>query len=139
VGGREAAISWRCTHPPTTAVLAICVYLPREVFFCFFGFAGAVGFFAAPSGFGLLGDTCSSFGFGDSCRCRSTWPQERRQRLERSSRSAFCGARSEPNGVNDGTHGVHLLSSDAEPGARPEKPVPRLSKRMRREKEAKRP
>jgi hypothetical protein len=38
--------------------------LPREVFFCFFGFAGAVGVFAAPSGFGLLGDTCSSFGFG---------------------------------------------------------------------------
>jgi len=32
--------------------------------------------------------TCSSFGFGDSCRCRSTWPRERRQRLERSSRSA---------------------------------------------------
>jgi hypothetical protein len=66
----------------------VCVYLPREVFFCFFGFAGAVGVFAAPSGFGLFGDTCSSFGFGDSCRCRSTWPQERRQRLERSSRSA---------------------------------------------------
>jgi hypothetical protein len=42
----------------------VCVYLPREVFFCFFGFAGAVGVFAAPSGFGLLGDTCSSFGFG---------------------------------------------------------------------------
>ena len=48
----------------------VCVYLPREVFFCFFGevffcpfgFAGAVGVFAAPSGFGLLGDTCSSFG-----------------------------------------------------------------------------
>jgi hypothetical protein len=38
--------------------------LPREVFFCFFGFAGAVGVFATPSGFGLLGDTFSSFGFG---------------------------------------------------------------------------
>jgi hypothetical protein len=45
----------------TTAVLATCVYLPREVFFCFFGFAGAVGFFAAPGAFGLLGDTCPSF------------------------------------------------------------------------------
>jgi hypothetical protein len=52
----------------------VCFYLPRDVFFCFFGFAGAVGFFAAPGGFGLLGDTCSSFGFGDSCRCCSTWP-----------------------------------------------------------------
>jgi hypothetical protein len=55
---------------PTTAVLATCVYLPREVFFCFFGFAGAVGFFAAPGGFGLLGDTCPSFGFRESCRSR---------------------------------------------------------------------
>lgn len=52
---------------------------------------------------------------------------------------AFCGARSEPNGVHGRHDGVHLLSSDAEPGARPEKPVPRLSKKMRREKEAKRP
>jgi hypothetical protein len=63
--------------PPTTAVLAGCVYLPREVFFCLFGFvfccpfgfAGAVGGFAAPSGFGLLGDTLLLLWLRDSRRC----------------------------------------------------------------------
>ncbi|MGH2847316.1 MAG: hypothetical protein ACRDL0_15065 [Thermoleophilaceae bacterium] len=84
---RGHLLAMRAPRPRPLCSL-VCVYLPREVFFCFFGFAGAVGVFAAPSGFGLLGDTCSSFGFGDSCRCRPTWPQERRQRLERSSRSA---------------------------------------------------
>jgi hypothetical protein len=60
--GRLQTADPRATHAlPTTAVLAICVYLPRDVFFCFFGFAGAVGFFAAPDGFGLFGDTFSSF------------------------------------------------------------------------------
>jgi len=39
-------------------------HLPREVFFCFFGFAGALGVFVATSGFGLFGDTCFSFAFG---------------------------------------------------------------------------
>jgi hypothetical protein len=58
-----AEIAKQNSSTPTTAVLAFASYLPREVFFCFFGFAGAVGFFAPPTGFGLLGDTCSSFGF----------------------------------------------------------------------------
>lgn len=67
----------------------VCVYLPREVFFCFFGFAGAVGVFAAPSGFGLLGDTCSSFGFGDSLSMPSyVAAGAPSTALERSSRSA---------------------------------------------------
>jgi hypothetical protein len=44
---------------PRALCSLVCGYLPREVFFCFFGFDGAVGVFAAPSGFGLLGDTCS--------------------------------------------------------------------------------
>jgi hypothetical protein len=39
--------------------------LPREVFFCFFGFDGAAGLFVAAAVFGLLGDTCSSSGGAD--------------------------------------------------------------------------
>jgi hypothetical protein len=40
------------------------LHLPREVFFCFFGLAGPLGGFVAPSGFGLFGDICFSLPFG---------------------------------------------------------------------------
>ena len=77
--------------PPTTAVLAICVYLPRDVFFCFFGFAGAVGFFAAPGGFGLLGDTAPPLASGTPVDAVLCGRRSGCQRLELSSTARrFC-------------------------------------------------
>src|SRR6266545_1719909 len=73
--------------PPTTAVLAGLRLLAARGLLLFLRLCWCGGRLRGAKRFRSLGDTCSFFGFGDSCRCPSTWPQERRQRLERSTRS----------------------------------------------------